>query len=98
MVLLPADALPEAFAWYVQELTLTPDDRFCFSVSPAHDPMLRDLILPLWLGASVYAPSRPEVEAPRRWLEMLTAAGLERTQVYQIEEDPVNCCYVATKV
>ena len=30
--------------------------------------------------------------------EMLTAAGLEDTQVYQIEDDPVNCCYVATKV
>ncbi len=30
--------------------------------------------------------------------EMLAAAGLEDVQVHRIEEDPINCCYVATKV
>ena len=30
--------------------------------------------------------------------EMLSAAGLEDVQVYRIEEDPINCCYVATKM
>ena len=29
--------------------------------------------------------------------EMLAAAGLEGLQVHRIEEDPINCCYVATK-
>ena len=27
--------------------------------------------------------------------EMLAAAGLDDVQVHRIEEDPVNCCYVA---
>ena len=30
--------------------------------------------------------------------EMLAAAGLKDVQVHRIEEDPINCCYVATKV
>ena len=30
--------------------------------------------------------------------EMLSAAGLEDVQVYRIEEDPINCCYIATKM
>jgi hypothetical protein len=29
--------------------------------------------------------------------EMLATAGFAGTEVYQVEEDPVNCCYVATK-
>ncbi len=29
--------------------------------------------------------------------EMLAAAGLEELQIHRIEEDPVNCCYIATK-
>ena len=29
--------------------------------------------------------------------EMLAAAGLTNLQVHRIEEDPVNCCYIATK-
>ena len=29
--------------------------------------------------------------------DMLAAAGLENLQVHQIEEDPLNCCYIATK-
>ena len=29
--------------------------------------------------------------------QMLAAAGFVGTEVHRIEEDPVNCCYVATK-
>ena len=29
--------------------------------------------------------------------QMFTAAGLNDVRIHQIEEDPVNCCYIATK-
>ena len=29
--------------------------------------------------------------------QMLATAGLVETQIHRIDEDPVSCCYVATK-
>ncbi|MCP2321507.1 amino acid adenylation domain-containing protein [Hamadaea flava] len=60
VVLLPPEALPVSFHWYAESLGLSPSDVFCFTAPAAHDPMFRDLVLPLWLGATVHVPS-PEV-------------------------------------
>ncbi|MEU4982760.1 amino acid adenylation domain-containing protein [Streptomyces sp. NPDC021969] len=56
VVSLPSEALPEALAWYADHLGLDADDVFCFTTPPAHDPVFRDLLLPLVLGAAVHIP------------------------------------------
>ena len=56
-VRLPADALVPALDGYRDMLGLTPDDVFAFTVPPAHDPVFRDLLLPLMMGAQVHVPA-----------------------------------------
>ncbi|MFC7546923.1 amino acid adenylation domain-containing protein [Plantactinospora sp. GCM10030261] len=74
VVTLPADCLPEAFDEYARALGLTREDSFCFTTPPAHDPMFRDLLLPLWLGASVRVPSADLARQPPRLLGYLAEA------------------------
>ncbi|MFD7136156.1 amino acid adenylation domain-containing protein [Streptomyces sp. NPDC059894] len=56
VVALPSEALPEALDWYADHLGLDADDVFCLTTPPAHDPVFRDLLLPLVLGAAVHIP------------------------------------------
>ncbi|MEU3420818.1 amino acid adenylation domain-containing protein [Streptomyces murinus] len=74
-VVLPADALPEPLAWYAAELGLGGDDVFCLTTPPAHDPVLRTLLLPLTLGAQVRLPGPGQAERPDQHLELLAGAG-----------------------
>ncbi|MER6329687.1 amino acid adenylation domain-containing protein [Streptomyces sp. NPDC001034] len=71
LVVLPADALPEALDWYAAELGLGADDVFCLTTPPAHDPVLRTLLLPLTLGARVRLPGPGQAERPDLHLELL---------------------------
>lgn len=66
VVLLPAEALPAAFDAYRDALDLSEDDVFSFTVPPAHDPVFRDLVLPLTLGAVVHVPAPEVVANPRQ--------------------------------
>ncbi|MEU5538473.1 amino acid adenylation domain-containing protein, partial [Streptomyces sp. NPDC020362] len=75
VVVLPAEALPEAFTAYGDALGLDREDAFCFTVPPAHDPMFRDLILPLTLGALVQVPRPEESGGPQALLDLLSASG-----------------------
>ncbi|MEU9851944.1 amino acid adenylation domain-containing protein [Streptomyces sp. NPDC047974] len=75
VVVLPADALPEALDWYGRELGLGGDDVFCLSTPPAHDPVLRSLLLPLTLGASVHVPRPGQAERPEELLDLLEHSG-----------------------
>ncbi|MEU2900443.1 amino acid adenylation domain-containing protein [Streptomyces sp. NPDC001273] len=61
VVALPTEALPEALGWYADHLGLDADDVFCFTAPPAHDPVFRDLLLPLVLGAVVHIPADPQL-------------------------------------
>ena len=61
VILLPADALPAAFAAYTEAVGLTATDVCCVVSSPGHDPVLRELLLPLALGASTVLPANPAV-------------------------------------
>lgn len=79
VVALPAEALPEALDSYAADLGLSAADRFCFTVPPAHDPVFRDLVLPLTLGASVRVPSPAEDRQPQALLDLLAQS---RTTVW----------------
>ncbi|WP_406835833.1 amino acid adenylation domain-containing protein [Streptomyces sp. AHU1] len=81
VVLLPAEALPEALTAYSDALGLDREDRFCFTVPPAHDPMFRDLILPLLLGALVQVPRTEESGGPQALLDLLATS---RTTVWHL--------------
>ncbi|RZU51658.1 amino acid adenylation domain-containing protein [Krasilnikovia cinnamomea] len=59
VVLLPANALPATLDEYVALLGLGAEDVFCWTTPPAHDPVFRDLVLPLTLGATVHVPAAP---------------------------------------
>lgn len=72
VVLLPVDALPATFSWYARELRLDADDRFMLGASIANDPMLRELVLPLVLGAEVHLGATD----PGRRLRLLRDAGV----------------------
>ncbi|WP_079001120.1 non-ribosomal peptide synthetase [Streptomyces sp. AS58] len=81
VVAVPVDALPGLLAGYRTELGLTADDVFALLAAPGHDPVFRDLVLPLALGATVHLP-RPEDRDPRglvRWLDAVRATVLHVT-------------------
>ncbi|UAC02201.1 amino acid adenylation domain-containing protein [Dactylosporangium vinaceum] len=57
--------------WYPKAFGLTAADRFALLAGLAHDPLLRDAILPLTLGAQLCVPDQALVRDPRRlaaWL------------------------------
>jgi hypothetical protein len=81
VVALPADALPDVLDGYAQRLGLTGEDSFAFTVPPAHDPVFRDLLLPLRLGAIVHVPGA-DGQDPRSlvpWLDEVGATVLHLT-------------------
>ena len=52
------EPLAHFFAWYSRTFDLGPADRFTVLSGLAHDPLLRDVLLPMWCGASSYLPSQ----------------------------------------
>ncbi len=74
VVALPSEALPEALGWYADHLDLGPNDVFCLTAPPAHDPVFRDLLLPLILGAAVHVPRDAELH-PTNLPELFAQTG-----------------------
>ncbi len=67
--------------WHADTFGFTAADRFSVLSGLAHDPLLRDLFAPLWVGATVCIPSPATREEPRtlfEWLqrERITTAHL----------------------
>lgn len=75
VVTAPAGALPALLRGYAEQAGLTADDVFAWTVPPAHDPVFRDLILPLVLGAQVRVPGPADL-SPRRLAGWLAGAGV----------------------
>lgn len=46
--------------WHTETFGLTQSDRFCMLAGLSHDPLLRDIFTPLWLGATLYIPALDE--------------------------------------
>lgn len=57
--------------WYSAEYRLGPRDRFALLAGLAHDPVFRDVLLPLWNGGTLCIPAPEVFRAPdelARWL------------------------------
>ena len=50
--------------WHVREFSLKPGDRFSMLSGLAHDPLLRDIFTPLWVGATLHIPSPEDIFLP----------------------------------
>jgi non-ribosomal peptide synthetase component F len=58
--------------WHVGEFGLRPADRFSMLSGLAHDPLLRDIFTPLWLGATLCIPNPDDMLSPgwlRTWMQ-----------------------------
>jgi len=57
--------------WHCQEFGFTELDRFSMLSGLSHDPLLRDIFTPLWLGATLCIPDTDEMLTPikfRSWI------------------------------
>jgi amino acid adenylation domain-containing protein len=63
----PHAPLSHFLDWHVRTFGLTPADRFSLLSGLSHDPLLRDLFTPLWLGATLCVPDPEEMARPG-WL------------------------------
>jgi amino acid adenylation domain-containing protein len=58
--------------WHCGEFELNGSDRFSMLSGLAHDPLLRDIFTPLWLGATLCIPDAEEMLIPdklRSWMK-----------------------------
>jgi amino acid adenylation domain-containing protein len=64
--------LSQAFPWHARVFALGPDDRFSMLSGLGHDPLQRDVFLPLALGASIAVPDPERMDEPgwlAEWME-----------------------------
>ena len=52
--------------WHVRQFGLNSSDRFSMASGLAHDPLLRDIFTPLWLGATLSIPAPDDILSPGR--------------------------------
>lgn len=64
-------ALPAFLAWERQELAIRADDRVSLLSGLAHDPVLRDVFLPLSTGATLCIPPPAAIRDPRALIAWL---------------------------
>ncbi|HEX8431068.1 MAG TPA: amino acid adenylation domain-containing protein, partial [Longimicrobium sp.] len=58
--------------WYADTFSVGENDRFTMLSGLAHDPLLRDVLAPLWLGATLCIPDPERLAEPgwlRGWME-----------------------------
>jgi len=68
-------------AWYAATFGLTRDDRFSLLSGLSHDPLLRDLLVPLALGATVCAPPAESLGYPEKLLAWMAAERITVTHL-----------------
>jgi amino acid adenylation domain-containing protein len=60
--------------WHCQTFSFTQKDRFSMLSGLAHDPLLRDIFTPLWLGATICIPEQKDIETPGKladWMKQM---------------------------
>ncbi|GIH19612.1 hypothetical protein Raf01_77840 [Rugosimonospora africana] len=63
------------FTWYADAFGLGPADRFAVLAGLSHDPLLRETLLPVWLGATACLPTDGTAE-PDALLDWIVARGI----------------------
>lgn len=62
--------------WHIDTFALTKDDRFSMLSGLSHDPLLRDIFTPLWLGATLYIPDPRAFKIPGALAEWMGYRGI----------------------
>jgi amino acid adenylation domain-containing protein len=64
--------------WYARAFELSAADQFCMLSGLAHDPLLRDIFAPLWLGATLHIPDPDAIGSARllTWMQRVSVAHL----------------------
>jgi amino acid adenylation domain-containing protein len=75
-VLGAAEPLATFFDWYTNRYALSPHDRFSVLAGLGHDPLLRETLLPLRLGATVCVPGEDVAGNPPALLEWLASSAV----------------------
>ncbi len=71
--------LDHFFHWYSKTFDFSPSDRFSMLSGLSHDPLLRDIFAPLWLGATLCVPTPEMLDYPERlvsWMQSITVSHL----------------------
>ena len=63
--------LSHFLAWHVRKFGLNNSDRFSMLSGLAHDPLLRDIFTPLWIGATLVIPDAEQMLAPGQLSEWM---------------------------
>ncbi len=63
-------------AWHARNFGLAETDRFSMLSGLAHDPLLRDIFTPLWLGATLCIPDPAIILVPDRLTGWLKDSGV----------------------
>jgi amino acid adenylation domain-containing protein len=67
--------------WFEKEFSLGPGDRFTVFSALSHDPLHRDVLLPLMLGACVCFPDPSALQNPARAVEWMRETGITVTNL-----------------
>lgn len=70
-VLVPATALPAAMTWYLGRFRPASTDRVPVFSGVAHDPVLRDILVPLLRGGTCVLPGGEVLRSPARMVDFL---------------------------
>jgi amino acid adenylation domain-containing protein len=62
--------------WHVRQFGLNSSDRFSMLSGLAHDPLLRDILAPLWVGATLVIPDPGHILTPGRLAEWMEQQGI----------------------
>jgi acyl-coenzyme A synthetase/AMP-(fatty) acid ligase len=75
-VVTPDGAVENALAWYTEEFAPTAVDRVALLAGLGHDPVLRDMLVPLRSGGTLVVPPQDVFAVPTRLLDFLVARGI----------------------
>ncbi len=64
------------FEWQQRTFGLGPEDRVSMLSGLSHDPLLRDALMPLWVGATVCVPKQDFFETPNACFEWMRRARI----------------------
>ena len=62
--------------WHCSTFGLTADDRFSLVSGLAHDPLLRDVFAPLWVGGTLHIPDAEVIGNPGRLARWFAGEGI----------------------
>jgi amino acid adenylation domain-containing protein len=77
----PHSALPHFLRWYAKTFNPGPEDRFSMLSGLSHDPLMRDIFVPLSVGATLCIPNPDLLKLPRRLLQWMGSTQITLTHL-----------------